>query len=239
MHKVEFDGAILYHADCLDVLPTLSSVDTVVTDPPYELNQKCGVATLYGHRRMQFDFDTAGITESTVIPALRIAFSLAQSYHVFCDAEQFRSIADVARENNMTPKVWAKQKLCTPPPMPGNWWVAGFELACYGYRKNAYFGDTSPNRKNIMVFDSYRSGIRGSEKVDHPTQKWLPMMSYLVSTIVPPSGTALDPFMGSGTTGVACIQHGRKFIGIEKDDKYFSIACKRIEQEVKQRVLWI
>ena len=104
----------------------------------------------------------------------------------------------------------------------------------YGYKPGAYFGDQSGTRKNMMVFDSYRHGIRAGEKVDHPTQKWLPMMAYLVNTIVPPSGTVIDPFMGSGTTGVAAIQLGRSFIGIERERKYFDIAVERISRAQAQ-----
>lgn len=63
-------------------------------------------------------------------------------------------------------------------------------------------------------------------------------MSYIVKLSVRDIGVVLDPFMGSGTTGVAAIQLGRKFIGIERDPKYFDIACKRIEQAVAQGQLF-
>ena len=62
-------------------------------------------------------------------------------------------------------------------------------------------------------------------------------MEHLVSSLVPYSGACLDPFMGSGTTGVACENLGRKFIGIEISEKYFDIACKRVEQATKQQKL--
>ena len=68
---------------------------------------------------------------------------------------------------------------------------------------------------------------------DHPTQKPVDLMVWCID-FVPKAETILDPFMGSGTTGVAAIQMGRKFIGIEREPKYFDIACKRIEQAVSQ-----
>ncbi len=68
---------------------------------------------------------------------------------------------------------------------------------------------------------------------DHPTQKPVDLMAWCID-FVPKAKTILDPFMGSGTTGVAAIQMGRKFIGIEREPKYFDIACKRIEQAVAQ-----
>jgi site-specific DNA-methyltransferase (adenine-specific) len=72
----------------------------------------------------------------------------------------------------------------------------------------------------------------------HPTEKPVGLMSYIVRLSVREKGTALDPFMGSGTTGVAAIQLGRKFIGIEREPKYFDIACQRIEQAVAQGQLF-
>jgi site-specific DNA-methyltransferase (adenine-specific) len=71
----------------------------------------------------------------------------------------------------------------------------------------------------------------------HPTQKPVGLMVWCVE-FFPKAETILDPFMGSGTTGVACIQLGRKFIGIEREPKYFDIACKRIEQAVSQGQLF-
>jgi len=72
----------------------------------------------------------------------------------------------------------------------------------------------------------------------HPTEKPVPLMAYIVGLSVRKSGLCLDPFMGSGTTGVAAIQLGRSFIGIEREPKYFDIACKRIEQAVAQGQLF-
>ena len=72
---------------------------------------------------------------------------------------------------------------------------------------------------------------------EHPTQKPVALMQWCLG-FVPDAQTILDPFMGSGTTGVAAIQLGRSFIGIEREPKYFDIACKRIEQACNQRPLF-
>lgn len=236
--RVQIGDATLYLADCLNVLPTLEKVDALITDPPYEIPHKFGTSKFYGNRRMEFHFDERGVTEEVVIPALALALEKCQSFHSFLNPEQFGALAVIARELGFTPKPWAKQKLCPPPPMPSNWWPSAFELAMYGYKPGAWFGDKSAGRKNLMMFDSYRFGIRKAEKEHHPTQKWLPMMLYLVQTIVPHSGTALDPFMGSGSTGHACALLGRKFIGIEKEKRYFDIACERIERAYAQGQLF-
>jgi len=234
MRKEIIGNHTLYLGDCREILPTLGQVDAVLTDPPYEIKNKFADAkTKSGTRIMSFEFDVAGVTENVVIPAISMAIEKSNSFHIFCGFEQYKDIAELARIKKFVPKPWAKQKLCSPPAMPGNWWPSAFELAIYGYKSGAYFNDVDPKRKNLMVFDSYRHGIRGEEKIAHPTQKWLPMIQYLVKTICPSDGVVLDPFMGSGTTGVACENLDCKFIGIEIDEKYFDIACKRVEATCK------
>jgi site-specific DNA-methyltransferase (adenine-specific)/modification methylase len=96
--------------------------------------------------------------------------------------------------------------------------MAGCELAWTNFDANSKFFDWTIAATN-------------SERVAHPTQKPLALMKWCIDQAGNPE-TILDPFMGSGTTGVAAIQMGRKFIGIEREPKYFEIACKRIEQAV-------
>lgn len=235
-HRVEHlsEDVTLYCADCLDVLPTLGKVDCVITDPPYEIPVKFGSSTLDGTRRMQFDFDLPGVTRRVVVPAMQLAFDRCTSFFTFSGFEQYRLIAETAMTSGLISKPFCVVKECPPPPMPGTWWPAGFELAMYGYRNGAWFGDTSTKRVNVITADSYRHSVRAFEKTEHPTQKWYPLIERIVKAIAPPEGTALDPFMGSGTTGVACVKLGRKFIGIEIEPKYFDIACRRIQAELNQ-----
>jgi site-specific DNA-methyltransferase (adenine-specific) len=77
-----------------------------------------------------------------------------------------------------------------------------------------------------------------SYKKNHPTQKPVELMQWCIDQCTNNPQTILDPFMGSGTTGVAAIQMGRKFIGIEREESYFNIACERIEQATKQSSLF-
>ena len=72
--------------------------------------------------------------------------------------------------------------------------------------------------------------VRGKSHNNHPTVKPLKLMAYLVNLVTPPGGTTLDPFMGSGSTGIAAINNGFEFIGIERDPDYFTIADKRIHK---------
>ena len=85
---------------------------------------------------------------------------------------------------------------------------------------------------NAKYFDWTIAATNG-ERVAHPTQKPLALMKWCIEQAGNPE-TILDPFMGSGTTGVAAVQMGRKFIGIEREPKYFEIACNRIEQAQRQ-----
>jgi DNA modification methylase len=77
-------------------------------------------------------------------------------------------------------------------------------------------------------------GFARAEKIDHPCPKPLNIMNWAVARFSRGEETIIDPFMGSGTTGIACVNLGRKFIGIEIESKYFDIACRRIEESYKQ-----
>ena len=83
----------------------------------------------------------------------------------------------------------------------------------------------------VLPYCVIAPGLTGIVASGHPTEKHVGLMRELVKRT---DGTILDPFMGSGTTGVACVKLGRKFIGIEIDEKYFDIACRRIEQAYAQ-----
>jgi site-specific DNA-methyltransferase (adenine-specific) len=239
MGRVEHIGdATLYLGDCLEILPTLGKVDAVVTDPPYGIAQKFGVQhKLDGVRRLQFDWDSSAVNE-TVFAALRFAADMAPAIFTFCGTSQVSHIETLLSTAGFTvkPAVWIKA--CPPPAMPGNWWPSGFEYALYAYRSGAYFESDDTSRGNVFYSDTYRHGVRADEKVAHPTQKWLPLLRQIVEPMVARGATAVDPFMGSGTTGVACAKLGRRFIGIEIDPGYFEIACKRIDDAYRQRDLF-
>ena len=116
---------------------------------------------------------------------------------------------------------------------PSSFWIAwlkpeadtGFSMAdmelCWSNLKLACRSKTFPRR----------------DGADHPTQKPVALMTWLIAKYTAPGDTVLDPFMGSGTTGVACMKLGRNFIGIERDAGYFQIAKRRIEQAQAQLAL--
>jgi len=231
-------NATLYLGDCLEILPTLPKVDAVITDPPYGIPHKFGKQKTWsgsgcksGFRTLQFSWDGSDIT-SAVLSACALSAPLADAHIWFCGLHQVSYIADILLDHGMKPKPGAWVKKCPPPAGFGNWWPSGFEHIVYAYRQGAWFGDTDTKRSNVWISDSYRNGQPG--KVDHPTQKPLSLVGRLLSAVVRSDATALDPFMGSGTTGVAAMQLGRQFIGVEKEPKYFDIACRRIEEAQQQ-----
>ncbi len=225
------DGIWVYHGDCLDVIPQLHSFDSIITDPPYcNLNQyeTHSQAIGYGERVLQFDFDNISGIIDTVCEAVRLAGISADNLHLFCIADHFGSIAAAARDVGFTIKPWIRLKKVTPPIPPKGRWASGFELAMHGYKPYSWFGDKNTKRKNIYECDSYRHNIQTHEKVDHPTQKWLPMIRYIVESVAQPDGLIIDPFMGSGTTLVAAKETGRRAIGIEIEEKYCAMAVERL-----------
>lgn len=232
------DGQVrLILGDCREVLPTLGTVDAVVTDPPYGIVNEFGVQQKKdGTRTLQFAWDGPHVTQC-VVAALDLSLPKAMSAFVFCGFDQVTPISDAIRRAGMTPKPAAWVKKCPPPAMPGNWWPSGFEIAFYAYRTGAYFNDPDTGRCNVFVADTYRHGQPG--KVDHPTQKPLNLTTRIVRAMVAPDGLILDPFMGSGTTGVAAVKLGRRFIGIEIHEPYFDIACRRISDALKQPDMFI
>lgn len=213
MSRVERIGdATLYLGDCREILPALGKVDAVVTDIPYEIGKQSN-----GLRNIEYgEWDGAGASEI----AIAVIGSLAHvpSVLTWCHWDQFGQLSAVLPLRSRRPLAWVKPN---PTVMNGqNLFLPAFEVAYYGKLAGAWFGGNCVR--------SVWNGPAPQER-EHPTQKPLDLMRWCIINTVPPDGTCLDPFMGSGTTGVACAKMGRKFIGIEIDLGYFDVACKRIE----------
>lgn len=212
MDKIVIGNATLYLGDCMDVLPTLDRVDAVITDPPYGIGEsskkvasrqrKAGgrSAALADQRDYgEFDWDQAP-PDGALIDAIR--------NHATWSALFGGNYFQLPPTSCWL--VWDK--------LNGNNDFADCELAWTNWPKAVR---RIQWRWNGMI-------RQGNEDRYHPTQKPLEVMKWVID-LCPQSDTVLDPFMGSGTTGVAAVQMGRRFIGIEREPKYFEIACKRIE----------
>ena len=204
----------LYLGDCREILPTLGKVDAVVTDVPYGISQVSN-----GLRRLNYgewDWETA---TDVALAALRQCVEVP-SVMAWCDWRQLHKISEALPGRSERPLTWVKPN---PPVLNGqSLFLSATEHAFYGKLPGAWFSGG--------CIKSYWVGMAPQDR-QHPTQKpdWLMVAG--VQATVPPAGTCLDMFMGSGTTGVACVREGRSFIGIEIDEGYFNIACKRMRDE--------
>lgn len=242
------DGSVrLYLADCLDVLPQFEagSIDAVVTDPPYSVSVAGSVHVRQNGARRHFDFfdedQNWELMIETILEAAGKARAISTeiaSHYWWCGHRQIGRLAAVYENLGWKTRflVWAKA--CPAPPPPWSGWPSGAELCLYAFPLNRKWrlAPRDVPRSNVFVADAYRYGQPG--KVDHPTQKPMTVIEPLLTASTDAGDTALDCFMGSGTTGVVCVRTRRRFIGVEKEPRYFEIAVKRIEAELNRMPLW-
>lgn len=238
--QIEIIGdCTLYLGDCIEVMDGMGVVDHVISDPPYEdvMQKKWGVLTRNApsshvkHEKLGFD----SIDEIRPKVSLKIKEICNGWAVLFCMAEGVRAWRDEIESSGAKYKralVWIK-----PDAMPqfnGQGPSVGHEMmvsAWYGKGHSKWNGGGKPG---TYIFNKNTPG--GSV---HPTQKPLPLITQIISDFTNQGETILDPFMGSGTTLVACAKMGRKGIGIELDQKYFDLACKRVEEAYKQGDLFM
>ena len=214
--------ATLYLGDCMDIMPTLDKVDAVVTDPPYLLPGMNGAGCFGGRKSLT---GTQGFTDMGFDSSILDNFD---NWFCFCSRHNLVEILNKAKTGK-----WNLLHWCKPNPVPtcNNTYLSDVEYCVHKYSKGRLFG----KMKDKSLFEVFPCGNKTTE---HPNEKPLFFMQKLVKLCTKEHDTLLDPFMGSGTTGVACMNLGRKFIGIEIDEKYFEIACKRISDAQKQGKLF-
>lgn len=198
---VQIGDATLYHADCRDVLPTLGKFDLLLTDPPYGIGADRQRNT---PKDGWVDYGCEG-----------------------WDKERpDRACIDLSRERCSVAIIWGGNYFTDwlPPSMQWLSWDKGqdgFSLADFELAWTSQ--DKAARRIN------YPRALALKDGKQHPTQKPIAVMAWCLDQ-VPAAKSVLDPFMGSGTTGVACAQSGRSFTGIERERKYFDIAVERISR---------
>jgi len=201
----------LYLGDCIEVMKTLpeNSVDAVITDPPYGIGWAGSNASTLSWNPIANDDGNLDITPILNMDCLVISFGAN------CYPEKLphrgRWIC------------WDKRVVENADRMLGS----PFELA--------WTNKTSGFNKIYRVMHGGVVNADGhNQRRVHPTQKPVTLMKRILLDYTHEGDTILDPFMGSGTTGVACVQTGRNFIGIEISEEYFRIAEKRIAEAQKQ-----
>ena len=250
MSEIINDNVIkLYNGDCLELMPQIPdhSVDAVICDPPYqttacEWDRALPVAKLWE----QYDRIVKPKGNVILFGAGLFAYKLALS-----NEKKFRYEL-----------IWKKSKCGSPftakyMPMKKHENILVFGESASYYEPQMeegtpYHRNWTPNKVNNMKYAI--SGVSTDNKgtrhpttiLDfpqkwrrqdqlHPTQKPVELMEWLVKSYCPEGGVVLDNCMGSGSTGVACVNTGRKFIGIEKDEKYFNMSRNRIQNAIGDR----
>jgi site-specific DNA-methyltransferase (adenine-specific) len=236
------DGIRLIGGDCLDIIPTLSGVDALITDPPYSSggqfrgDRAQKTSTKYVQTssdltcRAEFAGDNRDQRAFLAWSSIWFSYALRASNPgavacIFTDWRQLPTMTDAVQCGG-----WVWRNLVT-------WWKPGCRMQRGRFSSSAEYvvyassgvpieGERSP--QNVISL----APVGGEEK-EHIAEKPVELLETLIG-ITLPNAVVLDPFMGSGTTGVAAVRTGRRFTGIEIDPAHFDIACRRISEALKQ-----
>lgn len=215
----------LYNGDCLEVMGNLlasngpSSIDFTLTDIPYDAvnRESNGLRELDKDKADELTFDLKTF--------LDMVYALTKnSICIFCGKEQFSFIYEyfANKKGTVRPIIWQKSN---PSPMNGQYiYLSGVELAVW-FKKSGAKTFNAHCKNTIFKYPN------GNSKL-HPTAKNLDLFKELILDNTNEGDTVFDPCMGSGTTGVACKNLNRNFIGIELDENYFKVVKERIDNTI-------
>ena len=195
--------------DCLSIMPALGKVDAMVTDPPYGI----GRVMKGGGWAVTSGYSDMSVWDAKApLEAIKKAVSLSP-----------------------LAIIWGGQHFNLPESRR---WLVWNKIGSAPKMADAELAWTSMDAPTRLISMHAGNGACGKEKRQHPTQKPVALMEWCLG-FLPDAETILDPFMGSGTTLVACAKLGRRGIGIELDPDYFEIACRRVEDAYRQPDLFI
>lgn len=235
---VEIGRAKLACGDCLTL--DLPRVDHIITDPPYEASLHDSKNKL--ERRLRSDKGPAlkGLNFAAIDDIRGDVVGLGDLcdgwFLAFCTVEGTWEWAQAINASPMKYKracAWVKPD--STPQLNGQGPAQGYECFVCAWAGRGHAKWNAGGKRGV-----YTHCVNGRERDGrHPTEKPRKLMAELVADFTMPEQTIFDPFMGSGTTGVAAVQAGRNFIGVEMNPEYFAIACERIEQAQRQSDLFI
>lgn len=230
------DGVEIWLGDCREIMPRLEPVDLLCTDPPYLLTSggDTNGAIWKKGRFAGEDYKNDGAIVATIPwdSWLPIAFgACAKDSDAYIMAND-KSLLDAMREtvaagwaiHNVL--VWNKEN-----GTPNRWYFKDCEFTVYAWRGKAR---TINNPTSCQLLRVPRD-----PKAGHPTQKPVGLMAHYIGNSSQPGGRVLDPFLGSGSTGVAAVRLGRRFVGIEIEPRFFEIARRRISEALKAPSLFV
>jgi DNA modification methylase len=212
VEKVVIGNATLYRGDCMEVLPTLPKVDAVITDPPY------------------------GIDENSRKVASRKNAAATKDYGQFDwdKAPPTQEVMDLVLGAGRWLALFGGNYFALPP---SSCWLVWDKLNSGDFADCELAWTNWPKAVRRIQWRWNGMIRQGNEERFHPTQKPLQVMAWVID-LCPKADSILDPFMGSGTTGLAALSRSKSFIGIEREQSYFEIACRRIEQAQAQAQLF-
>lgn len=216
----------LMQGDCLERLKEIASVsvDLVLTDPPYNIARENNFDTM-GRAGIDFGEWDKGADILSYIEDVARVLKPGGSFIVFNDWKNLGDITKASESHGLETKDMLRLEKTNPMPRNRDRrYITDFELAVWYVKPNAKwtFNRQDPTYQRPKFVHSIDKGL-------HPTQKSLSLMEEIIKIHSNAGDVILDCFMGSGTTGVACANTNRKFIGIEKDLNYFNTALERIE----------
>lgn len=240
--RVEVIGdCVLYLGNCLEIMPALGTVDHVICDPPYEqamhdLHKKAEFRrTDGGAARKHFEFEGIDVIRPALLDAVEQQCS--GWFLAFCTAEgvgAWRSEIWGKRSIKFkTTCAWVKPD-CTPK-LNGQGPAVGYEPFITTWAGKGVARWNAGGKRGI-----YRHNVNPPDRHGtHPTEKPWRLLVEILQDFTGQDDTIMDPFMGSGSTGVACSRLGRSFVGIEVDESYFEVACERIRKSYSQPDMFI
>lgn len=222
--------------DCLELMKEIpdKSVDMILTDPPYELeNHGGGGKTELAQRKLvkekHIDFISSGFDYDIVFNEFLRICKIPNMF-IFCSNKQVSKIMNWFENKRLTTTllVWNKTN---PAPLCNGKYVSDCEFIVYVRGKGSIFNNEQPFEFKKKV---YTSPVVSKKNRYHPTQKPIELLERYILLHTKENETIFDSYMGSGSTGIACQNTNRNFIGFELDEKYFEIAKNRLEENYKK-----
>ena len=221
MTKIErlSDAVTLYFGDCLELLPTMSGFDAIIMDPPYAIPTQ--IASVRKSTRSVGDFSLIEEAFRSVFDSLHRSLCVGGRVFVFCDGSSYPVIYRASYSQFLSALlVWDKGRIGM-----GREFRKSHELILHLWQ-----GDTPVFLDGVGRPDVLRFAPVGQER-EHEAQKPVPLIKHLLTVC---GDHICDPFMGAGSTGLAAIERGKSFVGIEIDPRYFDMACSRLSAALKK-----
>jgi site-specific DNA-methyltransferase (adenine-specific) len=235
------EGVTLYLGDCIDVIPTLGPLDHIISDPPYEASLHASKNNLTGRKHRNDGVAELKGLDFAPIDAIRSAFvdvaaeACTGWLIAFCTVEGVAKWADCINASTAIKYkracVWVKPD--STPQLNGQGPAQGAECFVTAWAGKGHAGNSGGKR------GVYTHCVNVGRQGEHPTEKPLPLMIEILRDFSSVGDLVCDSFAGSGTTGIAAVKTGRRFIGIERDPKWFDLSCRRISDALARPDLFI